>query len=209
MTPSQPPDGEPRNPLSPLGRRTSPTPKSQLPDPQARSPHGTWELPVVQPSSSARPPTAGPADPEARFAHRLWAGGGATALVAAGVGIVGVLLVRGLLNLPILSAKGRLVNQAMVVVPLWSALAALAATALLHLLLLTTPRPRAFFGAICTIAIAILVIEVFLAGGNREEQVATAILYGVIGLTVILLLSGIARTAIETAVARTQRGSDY
>lgn len=207
MTPSQPPDGEPRNPLSPLGRRTPPTPKSQLPDPQARSPHGTWELPVVQPSYAAEPPTAGPADPEARSTLRLWAGGGATALVAAGVGVVGVLVVRGLLNMPILSAKGRLVNQAMVVVPLWAALAALAATALLHLLLLTTPRPAAFFGAIC--AIAIVVLEVFLAGGNREEQVATAILYGVIGVTVILLLSGIARTAVQPAVMRTQREPDY
>lgn len=212
MTSSQPPDGEPRNPLPPLGRRTSPTPaltpESQLPNPQARSPHGTWELPVTQPSYAARPATARPADREERSSRRLWAGGGATALVAAGVGVVGVLLIHGVFNIPILSAKGRLVNQAMVVVPLWAGLAALAATALLHLLLLTTPRPTAFFGAICAIAIAIVVLEVFLAGGNREEQVASAMLYGAIGVTVISLLSGIARTALRPIVVRTQRGSD-
>ncbi|MGH3889709.1 MAG: DUF6069 family protein [Pseudonocardiaceae bacterium] len=108
--------------------------------------------------------------------RRLWAGGGATALVAAGIGVVGVLLVRGVLDIPILSAKGRLVNQAMAVVPISAGLAALAATALLHLLLLTTPRPTAFFGAIVAIVIAIVVLQVFLAGGTMEEQVATAML---------------------------------
>ena len=102
--------------------------------------------------------------------RRLWAGGGATALVAAGVGVVGVLFVRGVLNIPILSAKGGLVNQAMAVVPISAGLAALAGTALLHLLLLTTPRPVSFFSAICAIAIAIMVLQVFLAGGPGRTK---------------------------------------
>jgi hypothetical protein len=140
--------------------------------------------------------------------RRLWAGGGATALVAAGVGVVGVLLIRGVLNIPILSAKGHLVNQAIAVVPLTAGLAALAATALLHLLLLTTPRPTAFFGAICAIVIAIVVLQVFLAGGTREEQVATAILYVVIGVAVISLLSGVARTAVQPALVWPQPGPE-
>lgn len=141
--------------------------------------------------------------------RRLWAGGGATALVAAGVGVVGVLFVRGVLNIPILSAKGGLVNQAMAVVPLSAGLAALVATALLHLLLLTTPRPVSFFGAICAIAIAIVVLQVFLAGGTREDQVATAMLYVVIGGTVIMLLSGVARTAVQLVLVRPQAGPQY
>ena len=141
--------------------------------------------------------------------RRLWAGGGATALVAAGVGVVGVLFVRGVLNIPILSAKGGLVNQAMAVVPLSAGLAALVATALLHLLLLTTPRPVSFFSAICAIAIAIVVLQVFLAGGTREDQVATAMLYVVIGGTVITLLSGVARTAVQLALVRPQAGPQY
>lgn len=141
--------------------------------------------------------------------RRLWAGGGATALVAAGVGVVGVLFVRGVLNIPILSAKGGLVNQAMAVVPLSAGLAALVATALLHLLLLTTPRPVSFFGAICAIAIAIVVLQVFLAGGTREDQVATAMLYVVIGGTVIMLLSGVARTAVQLTLVRPQAGPQY
>jgi hypothetical protein len=129
--------------------------------------------------------------------------------VAAGVGVVGVLFVRGVLNIPILSAKGGLVNQAMAVVPLAAGLAALAATALLHLLLLTTPRPVAFFGAICAIVIAIVVLQVFLAGGTMEDQAATAILYLIIGIAVISLLSGVARTAVQSALVRPQLGPEY
>ncbi|MGH3548344.1 MAG: DUF6069 family protein [Pseudonocardiaceae bacterium] len=142
-------------------------------------------------------------------ARRLWAGGMATALVAAGIGVVGVLLVRGVLNVPILSAKGRLVNQAMAVVPISAGLAALAGTALLHLLLLTTPRPTAFFGAIGAIVIAIVALQVFIASGTTEDQVATAMLYAVIGVAVISLLSGVARTAAQPAQGRPRPGPDY
>ena len=134
--------------------------------------------------------TAGPATAP-------WAGGGATAVVAAGIGGVGVLLIRGLLGISILSAKGQLVDQAMAVVPISAALAALVATALLHLLLLTTPRPTAFFGAICAIVVAILVLQVFLVGGTTEQQVATSVLYVVIGVGISCLLSGVARTAVR------------
>ena len=142
-------------------------------------------------------------------ARRLWAGGLATALVAAGIAVVGVLLIRGVLGIPILSAKGGLVDQALAVVPISAALAALAATAVLHLLLLTTPRPTSFFGAICAIVIAILVLQVFLAGGNREEQLATSLLYVVIGIAVISLLSGVARTAVRPLQMRSPSGPEY
>lgn len=142
-------------------------------------------------------------------ARRLWAGGLATALVTAGIAVVGVLLIRGVLGIPILSAKGGLVNQAMAVVPISAALAALAATAVLHLLLLTTPRPRSFFGAICAIVTAIIVLQVFLAGGAREEQAATSLLYVVLGVAVISLLGGVARTAVRPRPIQSQPGPEY
>ena len=222
MTPPispQPPADEPPNPLRPLGSRTAPAsnnlppasaPRAQPRSSQARSPHGTWELPVEEPPYAPPPAVTRPPDREVAVStSRLWAGGGATALVAAGVGVVGVLFVRGVLNIPILSAKGGLVNQAMAVVPLSAGLAALAATALLHLLLVTTPRPVAFFGAICAIVIAIVVLQVFLAGGTTEDQVATAMLYVVIGIAVISLLSGMARTAVQPALMRPHPGPEY
>lgn len=133
------------------------------------------------------------------WTYRLWAGGGATAVVAAGIGVVGVLLVRGLLGIPILSTKGHLVDQAMAVVPITAGLAALAATALLHLLLLTTPRPTAFFGAICAIVIAIMVLQVFLVGGTVQEEVATSMLYVIIGVGITSALTGVAHAAARRA----------
>jgi len=129
--------------------------------------------------------------------RRLWAGGVATTLVAGGLGVVGVLLVRGVLNIPILSAKGQVVDHAMAVVPIWAGLAALVATALLHLLLVTTPRPTAFFGAIGAVVTAIVVLQVFVVGGSGEDQVATAMLYAVMSVAVISLLSKVARTAVQ------------
>ena len=179
--PPHEPPGKPPTSLSDRGRR-----------------HGaesTRDLPVQQ-SRDVPPPVAWAASQGMEVsARRLWAGGGATAVVAGGVGVVGVLLIRGLLGIPILSAKGQLVDQAMAVVPISAALAALVATALLHLLLLTTPRPTAFFGAICAIVVAIMVLQVFLVGGTTEQQVATSVLYVVIGAGISCLLSGVARTA--------------
>lgn len=185
-TSPQPPSSEPPNALSSRGR--------------ARGAEGTWELPV-EPPHYAPPPTVRPVSRHEMdvSVRRLWAGGGATALVAAGIGVVGVLLIRGLLGIPILSAQGQLVDQAMAVVPITAALAALAATALLHLLLLTTPRPIAFFGAICGIVIAIMVLQVFIVGGTTRETAATSILYVAIGVGIISLLSGVARTAVRRA----------
>jgi hypothetical protein len=121
----------------------------------------------------------------------------ATALVTAGIAVAGVLLIRGVFGIPILSAHGGLVNQALATVPLYAGLAALAATALLHLLLITTPRPTYFFGSICTIAVAIVVIQVFLTGATRPEQIATSLLYIALGVAAVSLLSGVARTAVR------------
>jgi hypothetical protein len=84
----------------------------------------------------------------------------------------------------------------MALVPISAGLVALAATGLLHLLLLATPRPTAFFGAICAIAIAIVVLQVFLAGPDQGGQVATAMLYVVIGVALTALLSGVREGAL-------------
>jgi Family of unknown function (DUF6069) len=135
--------------------------------------------------------------PQKVDARKLWAGGLATALVAAGVGVAGVLLIRGLLKIPILSAGGSLVNQAIATVPIAAAVAALAATGLLHLLVLTTPRPRLFFGSICVVVMAVIVLLVFAGAGSLQDKAATSILYVLIGVVILGLLSGVARTAIH------------
>ena len=70
-------------------------------------------------------------------ARQLWAGGVATAVVAALVALVGVVVCRWLFNIPLLSPKsqGTYGDAHTTTVVLVSAAAALVATGLLHLLL--------------------------------------------------------------------------
>lgn len=153
---------------------------------------------------------------------RLWAGGAATAVVAAGAALVGVLVIRGIMDIPVLTPNEdeQLFSGAGVTLPIVSAFAALAATALLHLLVQSTPRPRKFFSWITGLVLAGLVLQVFLANspflasgeflGVDEliEQLATAALYLVIGVAIISLLSGVARTAITRPAPPAMRRGD-
>lgn len=132
---------------------------------------------------------------------RLWAGGVATAVVAAGIGIVGVIIIGNILGVGIQTAgkSGALVDNAIVIIPVAAAIAALAATALLHLLLLTTPRPATFFSAIVLIILAVMVLQAFVAEGSIAAHIATAILYAAIGVAIISMLSGVSYTAVRPA----------
>jgi Family of unknown function (DUF6069) len=132
-------------------------------------------------------------------AGRLWIGGVATAMVAALVALVGVLFCRGLLDVPVLAPteKGTLGDSSTFELAGLAALAALLATGLLHLLLLSTPQPLRFFTwivALTTVAAALLP---FITDADLEVQVATAAIYLVIGITIGSLLSGVARSAIR------------
>lgn len=142
---------------------------------------------------------------------RLWAGGVATAIVAAGIAFVGVLILGNILDVGIQTAgrSGALVDNAVTVIPVAAGLAALAATALLHLLLLTTPRPATFFGAICFLILVVLVLQVFLAEGSWIDHIATAILYAGIGIAVVAMLSGVSRTAVRPATTGGWGGRQY
>jgi hypothetical protein len=74
-------------------------------------------------------------------AARLWTGGLATALVAALVAVVGVLIARGLFEVPVLGPTGEdaLGNTSTARLATLAAVAALVATGLMHLLLVSTP----------------------------------------------------------------------
>ena len=132
-------------------------------------------------------------------AKRLWAGGVATAIVAAGIAILGVLIVNTVLEVPIQTAgsSGTLVDNASTILPVSAAIAALAGTALLHLLLLTTPRPASFFSAIAFLLIAVLILQVFLAEGSIGAHIATAVLYAAIGVAIVSMLSGVSVTSVR------------
>ncbi|MCW6003546.1 hypothetical protein K1W54_02975 [Micromonospora sp. CPCC 205371] len=143
-------------------------------------------------SAESRPPVR---------AATLWAGGAAAAVVAAGVAIVGFLIVRGLLDLQVLGVErgGAVFEPSMAAYAVCAALAALAATALMHLLLLTAPRPRTFFGWIVALATAISMIVPLTLDQPWEARLATAAVNLAIGLAIGLLVSMSARSAVRPA----------
>ena len=132
-------------------------------------------------------------------AGRLWTGGVATALVAALVALVGVLICRGLLDVPVLAPteEGTLGGTSTFRLVGLAALAALLATGLLHLLLLSTPRPLRFFSWIVALATAAAALAPFLTDADLDEKVATATIYLAIGISIGSLLSGVARSAMR------------
>jgi hypothetical protein len=150
------------------------------------------------------PPERGHGPPERRArptvdAGQLWAGGAATAVVAGLIALVGVLVSRWLFNVPILAPKhdGAYGNVHTTTLILVSALAALVATLLAHLLLLSTPRPMLFFGWIVGLVTLVMVIFPFSTGATMEEKIATAAVYLVIGVAIGTLISGVAHRAVR------------
>jgi hypothetical protein len=137
-------------------------------------------------------------------AGRLWAGGAVTALVAAGVALVGVLVMQRMLDVTVRMPDGSRPDDAMTVLPVAAALIALLATGLLHLLMSTTPRAPHFFGWIGSLAVTLVLLVVFLNDTKLITQVETAAFYLLVGVAIISSLIGVAHTAV-----RYHRRQDY
>ena len=133
-------------------------------------------------------------------AGRLWTGGLATAAVAALVALVGVLIARGLFDVPLLAptGEGTLGDASTAGLAGLAAAAALLATGLMHLLLLSTPRPGQFFRWIMGLATLIAAITPFLTDAEANTKIATAALYVAIGATIASLISSVARSAVRS-----------
>ena len=130
-------------------------------------------------------------------AGRLWAGGVATAVVAALIAVVGILLSRGVLDVPVLSPKGEGVwgNANTVTYALVAGAVALAATGLMQLLSVTTPRYQTFFSWIMVLLTAIAVVVPLSLQVDWESKLATAVINLVIGIAITTILNGVARSA--------------
>src|SRR5689334_2634317 len=91
---------------------------------------------------------------------RLWAGGAATALVAALIAVVGVLIARGVFDIAVLTpaSAGALGGAATAWYAGLAAVAGLAATALVQLLIAFAPRPMRFFTWMMVLATAVAVL---------------------------------------------------
>lgn len=128
---------------------------------------------------------------------RLWAGGVIVALVAALAAAVALLLVRGVLDIPVFAPEqeGAVELTSTGQLALGSALAALAATAVLHLLMLATPQPNRFLGWIIALSTAAVMLLPFTSDASWRAKAGTAGVYLVIGVVIGTLLSTVARTA--------------
>jgi Family of unknown function (DUF6069) len=141
------------------------------------------------------------ADPPARLAvnaGRLWAGGVATAVVAALIALVGILVGRGLLHVAVLAPKGAGVwgDAGTLWYALGAALLSLPATGLMHVLLLFTPRPMRFFGWMMVLATVVAMLAPFLTQNDLGSRLFTAGLNFVLGVAVGSLTAGSGRAAV-------------
>jgi hypothetical protein len=134
---------------------------------------------------------------------RLWSGGLATALVAALIAVVGILLTRGLFDVPILAPKGDGVWGG--ANTFWyaagAAIASLTATGLMHVLLLSTPRPMLFFGWAIGLATLVGVLAPFIVEASLASRVCSSLLNLVIGVAIGSLIAGTARSAVQPPTA--------
>jgi hypothetical protein len=148
-----------------------------------------YREPPTEPSGPTRWVDPGP----------LWAGGVATAVVAALIALAGVLISRWLFTVPILAPRqdGAWGNVSTGMYVLSAAGAALAATAIMHLLLLTTPRPQVFFGWIIALATLVAVVFPFSTTAPMAQKVATAAVNLVLGIAIGTLTAQVAARAVR------------
>ena|SRR5215475_1841822 len=132
-------------------------------------------------------------------AKLLWSGGLATALVAALIALAGILVCRWLFNIAILAPRGDGAwgNASTAWYSLAAAAGALVATAVMHLLLLATPRPRLFFGWIIALATVIAVVYPFSSSAPLSHKLATAVINLLIGVAIGSLINGTAARVIR------------
>lgn len=117
-------------------------------------------------------------------------------IVAAGVAVVGLLIARGVLDIPVLvERKGHLVNAG----TWWYAgvafVAAVAATGLLHGLLAAVPQPYRFFGWIAALATAIAVLLPLTTGAKLSSRIAVALINLAVGFAIGSIMSSVGRSA--------------
>lgn len=169
------------------------------------TPQSGWEQQYNEPTR--RYPAVPPPEPDERSsveAGKLWAGGLGTAVVAALVALVGILLVRGVMGIDLLSpSEAGAYGDASTTTYAFGAFAvAILATALLHLLLLLMPRPMSFFNWIMILATVVAVLIPFTIVAELESQFATGAINLIIGICIVSLLNSVGAIATRPHGAR-------
>jgi hypothetical protein len=149
--------------------------------------------------STANNPESVPGKRVVIDAPRLWGGGLATAVVAALVAAVGVLVCRDLLHVKLVEPPLlKITNSFAGNYAITAFVAALVATGLAHLLSVVTPRPRIFFGWIVGLVTVVTMVLPFALEGNLKGKICAALINMVIGLCIASLLSAVlSRTVVD------------
>jgi Family of unknown function (DUF6069) len=153
-------------------------------------------------------PEPGPGSSRQVDARPLWSGGVATAVVAALIALVGILVARWLFNMSFLSPRreGAWGNASTAGYVFAAVGCALVATALMHLLLLTTPYPRVFFTWIIGLATLVAVVFPFSTTAPVSQKIATGFVNLVLGVAIGTLIAEVSRRATRRLVVRGRSG---
>jgi hypothetical protein len=135
-------------------------------------------------------------------AAQYWAGAAATAVVAALIALVGILICRWALHIPIIapSGEGAWGNANTAVYVFLSLLVAIVAAGVLLLLVLGTSQPTTFFDWIMGLATIAAVVYPFSSAAPLEQKIATALVNLVLGIAITSLLNAVAARAIRRLV---------
>ncbi|MQY02104.1 DUF6069 family protein [Actinomadura macrotermitis] len=133
-------------------------------------------------------------------ALRLWGGGLATALVAALVAFLGVLITHGVLGVRLLvpEREEALADTAAGAYVLAAAAGALVTTLVLQLLVVLTARPMDFFARVTGLLTMVLTIAPFITGAALAREVATGLVNLFVGLTIASLLTQTGYAALRS-----------
>ncbi len=197
----------------PHGQHAAPPPAETTPvAPVPVAPAPVAPAPVAAAPVAASPPSVAPAAAEAFPAPvaavpvaavparpagpsvdsgRYWAGVAATALVAALVGVVGVVVLDQILKIDLVVKDIFSTDSVGAAYAIGGALSAVVAGALLQLLVLTTPRPRAFFGWIMFLALVVAALIPLTWTDVHKSAIASGALNLLIGIAIWSLLSGV------------------
>lgn len=133
-------------------------------------------------------------------ARRFWTGCAATAGIAAGVALVGFLVVRTVFEMPILgvSVYDGVGEPSLIVYMLVVAVGAGAAAALMYMLVTGSPRPFAYFRWIMALALVLTALVPAFASEDRPTGLVTAGLNVLIGGVVWLGVVVAAKLALRS-----------
>lgn len=125
----------------------------------------------------------------------------AAAIVAALIVVVGAMISNRLLDIRLLTPGGASVygSAATTGYAVSAATAALVATLLLYVLMLSTPEPAKFFGWIAGLFAVFATILPFMHSADLVRQIATGAVNLIIGIAIVSLLATVGRSALEEA----------